>query len=461
MRLVGLGAQSFWYDESFTVRIAHGPVSGLLDRLSSTESTPPLYYLLASGWQHVAGSDEAGLRSLSLLCGVALVPIVFLIGRMVSGETAGLLAAAFAATSPELVWMSQEARSYALFLLLVTASVATFLLVRERASPGRLLAWALLAGGALASHYFAVFLVLPQAIWLLLELRERAWWGLLIIAGTLLALSPLALDQRDTSAILATGGQSLTTRLPAVPKRFLAAESASEFDTWWVLAATAMLVLAGLLLAAAATSASERRRLGPLALLSACGLGLPVLAALVGADYVNARNLLGVWPLILVLAATGLSRPRAHPAGLAAGAALCIAALGVSAAIAASDSLQRDDWRGAAERIRAGGVGPVLLLDPAGGSAPLSLYLHVSPLRRGGTRTRTIAVIALRRGRSWPAFVPPPPFRAVSTAHDAGLAIITYAAPETRRITPTGIVRAAAHQRIPPPEGLVQEQPAA
>jgi 4-amino-4-deoxy-L-arabinose transferase-like glycosyltransferase len=461
VRWIGLGSQSFWYDESFTVHIVRGPVSGLLDRLSATESTPPLYYVLASGWQHLFGHGEAGLRSLSMVCGVALVPVVYLLARRVASDRAAAFAAALVATSPELVWMSQEARAYALTLLLLTASTLLALMARERASVPRVVGWALLAAGALASHYFAVFIVVPQAVWLLWTLRAQALWGVGIVAATGLALLPLAVDQRDTSAGLATGGQSLTTRLPAVPKRFLVGETASEFDRWWIVILMALLVGAGLVLAAAWTSTRERRALLPVAALAALSLGLPVVAALGGQDYVNGRNLLGAWPLVLVLVAAGFALPRVGSVGVAATCLLCALGVGVTIAIAGTSRLQRDDWRAAAHSIaaRTPSAG-LLLLDPAGGSKPLSLYLpHLRGLSPRGVRASDVEVVALTRGRGGaPPFVPPSPFVRVATTSNGSVDVVRYRAPTPQLLTPEAITRAASFAGRLAPEAVVWQR---
>src|SRR3954449_2735195 len=65
VRLWRIGHQSYWLDESFTVRIARDDLAGMISGVRHTESTPPLYYALAWLWERVFGWHEAGLRSLS------------------------------------------------------------------------------------------------------------------------------------------------------------------------------------------------------------------------------------------------------------------------------------------------------------------------------------------------------------------------------------------------------------
>src|SRR5205809_3615402 len=117
LRLPGLGAQSFWYDESLTVRLAHMHPFQMLHSVAGSESNPPLYYVLAWGWARVFGFSEVGLRSLSAVIGIATVPVAYAAATALVSRRAGLITAALVATSPFLVWYSQEARSYSLFVL--------------------------------------------------------------------------------------------------------------------------------------------------------------------------------------------------------------------------------------------------------------------------------------------------------------------------------------------------------
>src|SRR3954467_11824543 len=64
LRLWGLGAQSFWYDEALTVDLVHGSFGHMLAGGHDQEPNPPLYYTLAWAWAHVFGQSEVALRSL-------------------------------------------------------------------------------------------------------------------------------------------------------------------------------------------------------------------------------------------------------------------------------------------------------------------------------------------------------------------------------------------------------------
>src|SRR5205085_12080443 len=111
-----------------------------LVHVPSSEATPPLYYALAWLWTKLFGSGEVGIRSLSALLGTATIPVAWWAGRTLVVRAAGLGAAALVAFSPYMVWYSQEARAYALLVLLCAASVG-FFAEALRARGGRAVAW--------------------------------------------------------------------------------------------------------------------------------------------------------------------------------------------------------------------------------------------------------------------------------------------------------------------------------
>src|SRR5215207_1566654 len=92
LRSATLDLQSFSFDEAFTV----GPVLGgslgeALEAIPRTESSPPLYYVLAWGWTRPLGLGEVGVRSLSALLGTALIPVGFAAARELVSARAGMV----------------------------------------------------------------------------------------------------------------------------------------------------------------------------------------------------------------------------------------------------------------------------------------------------------------------------------------------------------------------------------
>ena len=138
LRSFELGRLSFWYDEVVTMRLARaGSPGALVDRLFQIDATrAPLHPLLLQAWLEVFRTSEASARSLSVVCGVATIVLVFLIGRIVFDAPTGLWAAWLGALSPILIVYAREARMYA-WLVLVTCCAWLALLALLRALPSQ------------------------------------------------------------------------------------------------------------------------------------------------------------------------------------------------------------------------------------------------------------------------------------------------------------------------------------
>src|SRR5581483_11600184 len=110
-------------------------------------------------------------RLSSVLLGTAAIPAAARLGRVAGGRRLGLIAACLVAFSPELVRYSQEARMYALVVLLVF--LATLFLV-EAIERGRHRYWCGYGAAILLlayTHNVALFIVPAQAAFVLWRAR--------------------------------------------------------------------------------------------------------------------------------------------------------------------------------------------------------------------------------------------------------------------------------------------------
>ena len=164
LRLPTVGLQSYDVDEGATVYVIRGSFTDMLDGVARHESTPPLYYVSAWLWAQAFGMGETGLRLLSAVAGVATVPLVYAIGRTLGSRRIGVVSAAIAATSPYLVFYSHEARSYGLFVLFSTTAALLCVRAIQAPSARTLGLWAAASIAAIATHYFAVFPMLGEAL---------------------------------------------------------------------------------------------------------------------------------------------------------------------------------------------------------------------------------------------------------------------------------------------------------
>ncbi len=111
IRFVSLN-QSLWLDEGVTARVVREySLTGIINQFSPTDFHPPLYYLLLKLWTSVFGFSEIALRMPSVIC---ILLAGFLVYRLW-----GKWPALFFLFNPLIMYYSQEARMYALSILLV------------------------------------------------------------------------------------------------------------------------------------------------------------------------------------------------------------------------------------------------------------------------------------------------------------------------------------------------------
>ena len=139
-----------WFDEADTWRSAIGttpqgmPYSKFLTWQVHFE-TPPLAFLMArigadffdpnrptEAGQEIWRPEPWTLRLGALVCGVALIPLVFGLGRTIHNETLGLWLAGIVAVDPNMVDQSQQCRMYAMLTwLMVVALVLAIVMIRN------------------------------------------------------------------------------------------------------------------------------------------------------------------------------------------------------------------------------------------------------------------------------------------------------------------------------------------
>lgn len=400
LRFRMLDNESFWFDEALTRNTAAGGLPEGLARLPDLELTPPLYYVLVWLWAHLFGLDEVGLRSFSALCGTAVIPVMWALGRQILSQRVGLIAALLIAVNPLLIWYSQEARSYSLLTLLTAVSLLA--LVRALRSPSnrRIVLWALSCSLALCTHYFAVFIVVPEAVVLLATVHEgrtrfKVLLGLCPIVGTAILLAPLALHQSGTSdaSFIAHSG-SLPTRLVRLIREDFVGYGAPIVDGVLFALTTSLLVLIALVI----RSGSRRERSVAMLLLAIGGSGVAtaLLLAIAGMDYLNTRNLLPTWLVFTLVIATGLGATRDRKVGVLGVAALTMLSLACVMTVVSNPQFHRADWRGAARALGPANAPRGIVSYDRSGEALQPYLRQLSMFPSKGTRIREIDVVSLR-----------------------------------------------------------------
>jgi hypothetical protein len=417
LRFATLDARSFWLDEAVTLQLIERELSDLIEVTTNAQTTPPLYYLLAWAWAKLFGVGEVGLRSLTALAGTATIPVAWAAARRLGTPRAGLVAAALAATSPLLIWQSQDARPYALLVLLSGLSFVLFLRAKDRPGGDRLAWWAVASVAAVATHYFAAFPVAVEALWLLTAGRGRRATAM-AVAGTALATGALGLAAVRIQSGGAAGwieNLDLGGRLLQVPAQYLVGFQPPFQRTSAALAGVLVLVAAWLVV----TRTDRWERRGAVLALTVGGAAIvvPAVLALAGLDYLITRNVAAGWVPLAAVAAVGLGARRGGRLGAATAVALCTVFAAIAVSTAWEPKFERDDWRGVAQAIGAAGAHDrAILISPSLGLDALRLYRpEARPMPFGGARVSEVVVLGLppRHREVGEAPEPPRPDRAV------------------------------------------------
>lgn len=219
LRLRGLGHESLWHDEVLTWNVARAPLAEFWPTHRRIEVGPPGYFLLANRWMHLFGGAEASLRMPSALAGIASVGAMYLFVRRLlrdvrSATAAGLVAALMLCLSRYHIAYSQEARPYAVLLLLALLCCHAFMVVARGGGPARWEAAYVATGAAmlwvhpygifvLAAHGLFYAAIRAWAAWTHQQWEGATWRRALTLTGAVVALYTPFLAQ--TRVMASTG----------------------------------------------------------------------------------------------------------------------------------------------------------------------------------------------------------------------------------------------------------------
>lgn len=333
-----LDFQSLWYDEGVTAFLARqGPFA--LTQWTAGDIQPPLYYYIAAGWGALAGWSEWSLRFPSawwITLTTALIAALTM--RLSASRSAAVLAALLTALHPLLIYYGQEARMYA--QLTALGVLAGYLLVRLATAPlpslSGWIAWVVVGGAAVYTHYFAAFLLVGLALAFTIDMLMQETRGpamkkvqALLLAGAaiLLLYTPwlsALFGQLRSDRSYWEGTLKLHEAIAKVAIAFTSGETVFEQDGRRLLAGYAALTVAAIALLWRNTPSSRR-----LLLYAGCWLLTPVVSVLMLAMTIpkfNARYVMEALPGLLLIWAGGfglspIGQEAGHPTATMAGAA--------------------------------------------------------------------------------------------------------------------------------------------
>jgi 4-amino-4-deoxy-L-arabinose transferase-like glycosyltransferase len=255
-----------WFDEIATLleSVRH-PLAQIVTRFPSANDHP-LYSVLAHLTIAVFGDNPSALRLPAALFGVASIPLLYALGRIVTSRLEAGAAALLMTVSYHHIWFSQNARGYT--LLLVSVLLSTYLLIRWLDSGRRplLVMYAITIALGSYTHLTMVLVCFSHALILLFDAvvwgstaRTRQEWkavaGAFVGAGALTA-ALYAPKMRDISQYVGSSEPARVTAEVATPAwAVLAALRGLQigFGELWAIA------LGGLVCGAGAWSYFRRR----------------------------------------------------------------------------------------------------------------------------------------------------------------------------------------------------------
>ena len=409
LRFATLGAQSYWFDEAQAAHELHLSFAAMWSSMVGVETNPPLYFTLGWLWARVLGTGEVGLRSLSALAGTALIPIAYLCGRELVSRRAGIVAAALTAVSPFMIYYSQEAREYMLLAALSGASFLFFARAWRDASTRNIASWTVFSGLALLTHFFAGFLVAPEALFLLYVIRDRrVAIAAVVLAVVEFSLIPLLVTHANASLLGFITATPLSLRIQQVPVAFgLGTLWQGPLVSYGLLGAA---VLAGIVivLLLVGAGAKELRGAGLAAAVAAFVVIAPLVVALLGKDYYIQRALIPAWIPLTVVIGAACTTARLRVPGSILAVVLLAGMVWGQIKVSGDPAYQRPDWRGVASALgSSSGRRAIVAYDGGLATDPLMTYVSRVPWNQPTGRVRVTEVDVV--GYTWQSVGDPLP----------------------------------------------------
>ena len=346
-----LAHKSFWYDEGISVEAARLDWVNLLHLVWEYDINQALYLVCLKFWLKL-GMSEFFVRSLSVLFGLAAIAVVYVLGARLFRPRVGLIAALLLGVNAFHVRYSQDARGYALLVLL--SALCSWLLVRcvEEPRPRNWTQYAIASTLLVYVHLYGALVVVAHALSMAVLPRQHrdtaGWFRSFRFFGY--GLLPIAIYMSRAGTQRMNWLPRLNAGLVGHFFQVLAGNCGYSLVALYVLA-WAMAVWARLEAKSAAPDATSAWRYHFLLI----WLVFPIAAVLAGSHFVPLllpRYLIECLPASVLLAAAGISHLRSG--GARWGMLLAMGALSVYGVLAYYQhdfDLRRDDWRTASQYV--------------------------------------------------------------------------------------------------------------
>ena len=383
-RLLGLGAESAWIDEGYSIALAKYSFADILAG-TAADQHPPLYYLLLHLWMYL-GSSVSHARMLSVFFGLINVWQVMLLGRKIGGEWLGLVASLLVAVNPMHIWYSQEARQYMLLAVLTTA--ATYEIWVSLQGKRHWLFYGLFALLSMYTHYFALFILISHGLLVLFWTRWQRDKKLLLrwlvaIFGTFclfLLWLPTAINQFLYHRMPWIAEPELGDILD-VPLRLLLGSGVLLLPEWARWLGTLSLLCIFLW---ATRQTWHRKQPAPAFVFLAAWSFIPYIVISVVSIYYPLFQFKQFLILLAPILLLALVIANLLPGNLKYLVLVGLFLVSLVSSAYQQTTLNKDDWRGMSEFIQSNfQAGDLIFTNPAGASLVMDIYLSPSLVIEG------------------------------------------------------------------------------
>ncbi len=174
-----LGNESIWNDEWLTLSDISCPdICAFFSFVKVNEDTPPVYFLLLRWWSlNGRYLSIEHLRMFSVVWAIAGLAGVYLLAKSLNGKRTALISSILYMASPYVVWYAQEARNVMMEGALSVIIMYFFNMFVQKGSKKYLFISCLLLILGLYTHYFFLFLIPAQLIYISIYRRDlfRIW----------------------------------------------------------------------------------------------------------------------------------------------------------------------------------------------------------------------------------------------------------------------------------------------
>jgi len=331
LRFYGLDVQSLSDDELASWDFSNrGTLSQVIEGVRG-DIHPPLYFLILRFAQWIFGDSEWALRLPSAVAGLLSIPAIYLLGKKLYSEREGIIAALFLTVLWAPIYYSQEARPYAMLILLSILTsyfwwdVMLDLRYRRELPAREAALYVICAVSCAYLHYLGLLLVVLQGVALAALMYGALRKAMLLyipVAVAYLPWLPSMVHQFRSGTYNGSGEATLR----ALPDHFQ-----FLFGRSGLISLAAWTLLCFLLIRGWDDLRSRRKGRGirPGLLLAAWALGPFVVANLASQSMLTDENLLVSLPAVFLLLARSVTRTFS---GKAAAVFQGVVAIGLAAA---------------------------------------------------------------------------------------------------------------------------------